>query len=134
MKKPNEVTLPWPPKGLSPNARLHWAAKAKQAKAYRMACFALCIEAGLKAPEPKNEVLEILGLKAGVGRLHLWIDFYPPDRRHRDDDNMIAAFKSGRDGIADALGIDDKRFVCHPYVQDQVGGYVKVRITSGPVK
>lgn len=45
---------------------------------------------------------------------------------------MIAAFKSGRDGIADALGIDDRRFVCHPYVKDQVGGMVKVRITAGP--
>ena len=115
----HEVTLPWPPKGLSPNARLHWAAKSKQAKAYRMACFALCLEAKLTKPDTE-------------GRLHLWIDFYPPDRRHRDDDNMIAAFKSGRDGIADALGIDDRRFVCHPYVKEQVGGMVKVRITAGP--
>jgi len=117
----HEVTLPWHPKGLSPNARLHWAAKAKQAKAYRLACFALCIEAKLTKPETE-------------GRLHLWIDFYPPDRRHRDDDNMIAAFKAGRDGIADALGIDDKRFVCHPYVKDQVGGMVKVRVTAGPTE
>ena len=115
----HEVTLPWPPKQLNPNFRGHWAAKSKQAKAYRMACFALCIEAKLTKPETE-------------GRLHLWIDFYPPDRRHRDDDNMIAAFKSGRDGIADALGIDDRRFVCHPYVKDQVGGMVKVRITAGP--
>ena len=66
------------------------------------------------------------------GRLHLWIDFYPPDRRARDDDNMIASFKSGRDGIADALGIDDKRFICHPFVSDQIGGMVKFSVTTDP--
>jgi len=111
------VTLPWPSKDLSPNARVHWTRRSKVAKAYRMACFTLCLEGKLTKPKT-------------AGRLHLWIDFYPPDRRHRDDDNMIAAFKSGRDGIADALGIDDKRFVCHPCVKDQIGGMVRVRITA----
>jgi crossover junction endodeoxyribonuclease RusA len=115
----NSVTLPWPAKELSPNARMHWAQKAKFAKAYRMACFTLCLQAKLAKPETE-------------GRLHLWLDFYPPDRRHRDDDNMIASFKAGRDGIADALGVDDKRFVCHPFVSDQIGGMVKVRVTVGP--
>lgn len=113
------VTLPWPPKDLSPNARVHWRTRSKVAKAYRHACWALVKEARLTAPETS-------------GPLHLWIDFYPPDRRHRDDDNMIAAFKSGRDGLADALGVDDRRFICHPYVKDQIGGMVKVRITAGP--
>jgi crossover junction endodeoxyribonuclease RusA len=65
-------------------------------------------------------------------KLALWLDFYPPDRRHRDDDNMIASFKAGRDGLALALGIDDKRFRTFPYVQDKIGGYIKVRITQLP--
>lgn len=65
-------------------------------------------------------------------RIGLWVDFYPPDRRHRDDDNLIASFKAGRDGIALALGIDDKRFRCYPYVKNQIGGMVKVRLTSMP--
>jgi hypothetical protein len=30
--------LPWPPKELSPNARVHWAKKSKAAKAYRLQC------------------------------------------------------------------------------------------------
>jgi hypothetical protein len=38
------------------------------------------------------------------------ITFYPPDHRHRDDDNMVGSFKSYRDGIADALGVNDRRF------------------------
>ncbi len=112
------VTLPWPPKDLSPNARVHWSKKSKAAKAYRAACWALCREAGLTVD--------------WEGAIHAWIDFFPPDRRHRDDDNMIAAFKSGRDGLANALGVDDKRFRIHPYVQDQIGGMVKVRLSPGP--
>lgn len=66
-------------------------------------------------------------------KIALWADFYPPDRRARDDDNMIASFKAGRDGIALALGIDDKRFVTKPFVQNAIGGYIKVRLTSYPV-
>lgn len=112
------MMLPWPPRALSPNARTHWRKKAPIAKAYKAACWALAKEAGMVVP--------------GVEKIALWLDFYPPDRRARDDDNLIAAFKSGRDGLALALGIDDKRFRCFPYVQDQIGGYVKVRITALP--
>ena len=113
------VDLPWPPKELSPNARVHWSKRSKAAKAYRTSCSLLVQQAKIAKPET-------------AGRLHLWLTFFPPDRRHRDDDNMIAAFKSGRDGIADALGIDDKRFVCHPYVSETTGGMVRVSVTAGP--
>lgn len=44
------------------------------------------------------------------GRVLLVLEFVPPDRRERDDDNLVACFKAGRDGIADALGINDNRF------------------------
>lgn len=114
------LTLPWPPRALSPNARTHWRKKAPIAKAYKEACWALTKEAGIVLPESE-------------GRLALWLDFYPPDRRARDDDNMIASFKSGRDGLALALGIDDKRFRTFPFVRDQIGGYIKVRITDMPM-
>jgi crossover junction endodeoxyribonuclease RusA len=113
------VTLPWPPKDLSPNARIHWSRRSKAAKAYRRACHVLTLEAGIRGVDWEGDI-------------HLWIDFYPPDRRHRDDDNMVAAFKAGRDGMADAMGLDDKRFRIHPYVKDEVGGMVKIRITPGP--
>jgi len=65
-------------------------------------------------------------------RIALWLDFFPPDRRARDDDNIIASFKAGRDGLALALGIDDKRFVLRPFVQDKVGGIIKVRLSTYP--
>ena len=111
-----ELTLPWPPKALSPNARTHWRAKSPITKAYKQACWALCKESGMVAPDSP--------------RIALWLDFYPPDRRARDDDNMIASFKAGRDGLALALGIDDKRFVLRPFVQDKIGGFIKVRLTG----
>jgi crossover junction endodeoxyribonuclease RusA len=115
----NEVTLPWPPSALSPNARVHWAVRSRSAKQYRMACFVAMREAGIWSIPWDGEI-------------HMWLDFYPPDRRQRDDDNIIAAFKSGRDGIADALKTNDARFRIHPYVKEQIGGMVKVRFTPGP--
>jgi len=114
----NKITFPWPHKDLNPNSRAHWRVTAKHKKALRMACFTLAHEA-----------------KAVVnwdGDVHLWIDFYPPDKRARDQDNMLAAFKAGFDGLADALKVNDKRFRLHPYVKDEIGGMVRVTITDGP--
>lgn len=110
----SEVVLPWPPKECSPNGRLHWARKAKAARAYREACYVLARQARLVAPDSE--------------RIALSIEFYPPDRRARDDDNVIASFKAGRDGLADALGVDDRRFACTYAVRDSIGGMVRVRI------
>jgi Holliday junction resolvase RusA-like endonuclease len=117
-----KLELPWPSKDLSPNGRVHWARKAKAAKAGRITGAAIAAAAGWKS------------LKLPAGRLHLWIDFYPPTRMRPDDDNMLARCKPYRDGIADALGIDDRRFVSHPFVRDEVrkGGLVVIRITGGP--
>lgn len=44
------------------------------------------------------------------GRVCLAVTFYPPVTRERDRDNLIASFKAHQDGIADALGIDDRNF------------------------
>jgi crossover junction endodeoxyribonuclease RusA len=113
-----ELTLPWPPRELSPNSRTHWRKAAPIKAKYRDACYMLTKLA-----------------RASIdwdGDVHMWIDFYAPDRRHRDDDNMIAAFKAGRDGIAEALGVNDRRFRIHPYVKAETGGMVKVRFTPGP--
>lgn len=112
-----EVLLPWPPKVLSPNARTHWATRSRAAKAYRSICFQLCRAARLPVPN---------------GRALLSLEFIPPDRRRRDDDNCIAAFKSGRDGVAQALGIDDSRFVTQLQISAETikGGAVRVRISD----
>lgn len=114
-----ELYLPWPPKELSPNARLHFMKVARVKKSYRSTCRVLALAVGAKALAP-------------LGRLHVELTFYPPDRRHRDQDNMLAAMKSGLDGLADAIGLDDRNFKTTFQVADQtsIGGRVKVQITG----
>lgn len=99
------ITLPYPPKELNPNGRLHWAKKHKVTKKYRQDCRLLVLRSRAKI--------------TWDGLIHIRIMFYPPDRRRRDDDNMLAAFKAGRDGVADALGVDDSRFRVHPELMDE---------------
>jgi len=91
------VTLPWPSKSLSPNARLHWASKAKATKSAREAAFWLTWEA-------------IGGRRPGWARAKLEIEFCPPDARRRDIQNFIGSLKAPVDGIADALGVNDSLF------------------------
>jgi hypothetical protein len=42
--------------------------------------------------------------------LQVSLTFIPKDRRHYDLDNLIARCKPYQDGIADALGINDRTF------------------------
>ncbi|MCV9917790.1 endodeoxyribonuclease RusA [Pseudomonas sp. BT-42-2] len=112
-----ELILPWPPAACSPNARVHWTKKSKAAKSYRAACHLLAKHAGIQAPK---------------GGALLMLEFVPPDRRRRDDDNLLAMFKAGRDGLADALGIDDNVFATQIRVSKETikGGAVRVRIQA----
>jgi len=112
-----KVTLPWPPSGLSPNARVHWTKKAKAAKSYKAACWVLTKEAKLVAP--------------AEGPIDLDIEFVPPDRRHRDLDNMLASIKHGLDGVALALGVNDRRFRLRLSVSEDIGGMVKIVVDTG---
>lgn len=89
------VVLPWPCSELSPNARVHWARKAREAKHYRALAHLLT-----------RKALGPVWLKsARVG-----IEFYPPDNRRRDLDNMLASMKPAIDGIAAAIGVDDSKW------------------------
>lgn len=115
-----ELVLPWPDRALHPNARVHWSEKAREAKQSRSDGYWSAAHAGWK------------GLPLPDGPIHVWIDGYPKDRRARDADGLLSAMKPALDGIADALGVNDRRFVPHPRVWDEVrkGGEVRVRITS----
>lgn len=94
------VELPWPSKKLHPNARVHHLAKARAAKKARDDAF-FCTRA--------NPAWRTVVFPPRV-TIPVQLTFHPPDRRGRDDDGMIAALKSARDGIADALEVDDNRF------------------------
>lgn len=105
------VTLPWPDKRLSPNARLHWRAKVGPKQAARIAAQHATVAAkGFYAARD--------ALKDTDGAIPIEVRFYPPDRRRRDDDNMIGAFKHARDGIAEVLRVDDRRFRPHYFFED----------------
>lgn len=82
------VVLPYPYAALWPNARPHWAAKAKATKAYRFAA-------------------KVLLCGADVGPVR--VTFCPKSRGPIPDmDNCIAASKALQDGLADALGVNDR--------------------------
>lgn len=113
------IVLPFPPAGLNPNKRLHHMALYRLKKAYREVCEKYTLVSGEQI--------------TWDGDVHAWINFVPPDLRKRDDDNCLSAFKAGRDGMAEALGIDDNRFKAHPTVAkvpDRSGGRVEIRFTS----
>lgn len=98
------VTLPWPDKRLSPNSRTHWRQLSEVKTKARWDAAILTLEAMNGQARVFREGLP------EEGQIGLKVTFYPPDARHRDDDNMIGSFKAARDGIADALDINDRRF------------------------
>ena len=53
---------------------------------------------------------EVVGAKKLTGKVAISLIFVQDDKRHRDLDNLLAASKSLLDGVAHALGIDDKNF------------------------
>jgi len=128
-----EIALPWPNRAMSSNARGHWAKKAAAAHKYRYHCKMLSLEV---IQAGKWDVKTLREMVAGGAELHVAIDFYPPDRRRRDDNNLPGLFKSGLDGVADALDIDDHLFRTRPFLhRDEIvnGGEVRVVITvKGP--
>lgn len=88
-----KITLPLPYKALNPNRKSHPLTKSKYVKQYRSIARLVTLEALGGKPAPK------------FSRYRL--QFYFGAKRRRDDDNAAASFKAGRDGIAEALGIDD---------------------------
>lgn len=115
----NSVRLPWPPKELSPNFHGKRRDQMRAKKAYRTTCWAEALAAKLRAPDSEKIALKV--------------EFFPPDRRSRDDDNLIARFKHGRDGIALALRIDDKRFRTVPTFHDEVVPGGEIIVTLEPL-
>ncbi len=118
-----EISFPWPPSQLSPNARIHWAARAKIAKKYKESCYLLAVSAKL------GSAIEHIQANP-TSRIKLDVIFYPPDRRHRDSDNMVASAKYLLDGLAAALNVNDRLFLPTFKFEDEVKGMVKVQILA----
>lgn len=95
-----ELILPYPDKSLMPNRKngAHWGKTSKAKQEVMKTCFYLTKEAMQGA----------LFIKCDTYPLAL--TFYQADKRHRDLDNLLAAYKSNIDSVAQALGINDKQF------------------------
>lgn len=89
------IQLPFPPAKLSPNARCHWAQKARVFKAYKFQCFALLSQ-----------------FRAQLrGRFRFAVTFHPPAAHRYDMDGLISRFKAGQDALAEVCGVNDYHFV-----------------------
>lgn len=91
----NTISLPWPPKELSPNNRAHWTKKASHAKQMKQIAYTLTKQAKpiIEAQKPTLSIV-----------------FNPPSIARHDMDNCLARCKSLIDGISLAIGIDDSKF------------------------
>lgn len=115
-----KLELPYPPIETSPNWRGHYFARARAIKNYRLDCFYLAKHSGI--------VID------WNGPIYAIVKFIPDSNRKRDDDNMIARFKPGRDGIANALGVDDFRFSTLPIIgEPEKTALVRMSISSKPI-
>lgn len=116
-----EITLPWPYKGLSPNDRVHDRQKRRVKNKYKQDCF-------YAARAQIGTWWKIAAALKGKTEIAIDIDLHPPSARW-DEDNGVAAFKYGQDGLALALGVDDNRFrVKRRWAEPVKGGRVVVRV------
>lgn len=115
--KTAEFFLPWPDKRLSPNSRHHWAQVARAKKAAKRTAHYTVLEAGIG--------------KIDATAVNVKLSFYPPSKRHYDADNLIASHKAALDGIAEAIGVDDSKFIISatPHGPVEKNGMVKVLLS-----
>jgi len=114
------IELPLPAKSLSPNARVHWAVKARDVKAYRQRA-ASRVRCLLGGAEPQWETVTSQAT------------FYHASNRRRDNDNLNASLKSAQDGLVDGgLLSDDEHVTPLPPVKliDRDRPRVEITITK----
>ena len=112
------ITLPFPPAALSGHNNGHWRDNAKLVATLRAEAFHLTRNAMKAQPCVIPETGDIL----------LSIRFVPPDNRG-DRLNFPNRFKPLADGIAEALGVNDKRFLpAIAYCAPGKPGHVEVTI------
>lgn len=119
------ITLSLPPRELSPNARTHWATKARATRRYRQLA---CVEAIVAGVPERPWTLATAELR-----------FHFRTAARRDRDNLLASMKAAFDGLTDAGVVADDSGITHLPVQVVTGSpapRVEVRIAevrlSGP--
>lgn len=109
-----QIVLPWPPATLSGHNNGHWRGKSAIVAKHRAWAFQATKAARPSVPA-KGDIL-------------VTVDFYPPDNRS-DRLNFPNRMKPYFDGIAEALGVNDKRFLpAFNFYAPVEGGKVIVQI------
>lgn len=116
------VVIPMVPGvGLSPNARVHWGTHQRQVRELRG-------EAYMATKALTGAEQEWLFFAAGPGmppRLRLDCQIsWPKGRKRHDDDNAWAMIKPARDGVAQAVNINDAAFFIGTMVQTRGDGTI----------
>ena len=117
------VTLGWPSRALSPNARTHWSTLARAKKAARREAYVAA-----------NIAAVLAGVSSVGSSVCIQATFIPPDARRRDLDNLIASIKPHLDGISDAILIDDSRWIWAAPVMAKPEKPGRVVVTLTPVE
>ena len=108
------IVLPFPPASLSGHNKGHWRAKNAIVAKHREWARLATLAAGVVVPD--------------AGDIRITMAFYPPNRRG-DRLNYANRAKPYFDGIADALKVNDRRFVpSYLYGEPVKGGKVVVTL------
>lgn len=108
------IVLPFPSSKLSGHAKGNWRMKAAETRKHRDWAFAAAKAAKAVVP--------------GIGDIPIHVRFVPPDKRS-DRVNFPNRMKPYFDGIADALGVNDVRFLpSFEFCEPEKPGRVEVRI------
>ena len=109
------IVLPWPPASLSGHNNGNWRGKSNTVADH-------CRWAAMAVPRDAKHHID------PVGDIEIHFAFYPPDNRS-DRMNFANRIKPYADGIAQALDVNDKRFLPGYSFHDTVkGGKVLVSI------
>lgn len=123
MSRSVTITLPLPPRELSPNARVHYMAKARAVKKYRR-----------WAATEAQVAMGTFSLK----HAYFWtaatvrVRWFTRTRRRPDADNALASLKAAFDGMADAgLFANDRGLTHKPIVfaVDKANPRVEITVT-----
>lgn len=97
------VTLPLPPRALSPNGRAHWAAVRAAKSVQKDSAWGQTYNALSTIPGPWSSAV-------------VSVTYYVRDSRgmKRDGDNALASLKAAFDGIAEAASMNDRAFTYEP--------------------
>lgn len=110
------ITLPFPPSSLSGHAKGHWRAKSGPTAKHREWA-RLATKAAAPATPESGDIL-------------IKVRFVPPDRRG-DRTNYPNRCKPYFDGIAEALGVNDRRFLpSFTFAEPEKPGRVEITVEA----